>query len=264
MSKINLLGKRFGNLEVIGVAENDKNHQAQWLTRCICGNETIKRGAAIKSNKQGCGRCKSYLKEMLELDIIIDEEEEWRDVVGFEGQYEISNIGNLRGIGKGKKKGNHKSSLTKEGYYRYNLMSKEGKCTSMYVHRLVAMAFIPNPDGHKEVDHKNERKFDQRVENLRWVDHITNCNNGTRVARIQEARKGYKHSEATKQKLRERRFRLKDYIREGRTPEMIEDIKNGIGFSKFTKKYNKSGSFYYKTVSFYKINIQKDNKMEVI
>jgi hypothetical protein len=87
--------------------------------------------------------------------------EEWRDVVGYEGLYEISNMGNVRRDGCNR-------SIGGKRYCNIDLY-KDTVCKWFGVHRLVAKAFITNPDNKPEVDHINKNTKDNRVENLRWV-----------------------------------------------------------------------------------------------
>ena len=94
----------------------------------------------------------------------------WLPVVGFEGLYEVSNKGRVRSLFKGK---NRILSMFAGTYYNVNL-NKRGVHSRSDVHRLVAKAFIPNPDNLPEVNHKNEDKLDNRVENLEWVTHKYN------------------------------------------------------------------------------------------
>lgn len=75
-----------------------------------------------------------------------------------------------------------KLTKTKNGYYFVNL-SKNGAYTSHYVHRLVAEAFIPNPDNKPEVNHIDEDKSNNSVSNLEWVTRKENINSGTVIQR---------------------------------------------------------------------------------
>lgn len=83
-----------------------------------------------------------------------------------------------------------KSSFCKIGYTRVCLKTNENKRTFFYVHRLVAKAFIPNPENKPQVNHINEIKDDNRVENLEWVTALENNNHGTRNVRISKSNKG--------------------------------------------------------------------------
>ena len=105
-------------------------------------------------------------------------EEIWKDIRGYEGLYQVSNWGKIR---------NKYDKIlidkrTRFGYLRIRL-SKNGKSKQYFVHRLVAEAFIPNPNNYEQVNHKNELKYDNRVENLEWCDRKYNINYGTRNER---------------------------------------------------------------------------------
>ena len=96
-------------------------------------------------------------------------EEEWRDIKGYEGKYMVSNTGKVKSL-----KYNHtgKEGILEgldngKGYLQVELY-KDGKGKKYQIHRLVAQAFIPNPDSLPEVNHISEDKLDNRVENLEW------------------------------------------------------------------------------------------------
>lgn len=101
--------------------------------------------------------------------ILFMEEEIWKDVAGWEGKYQVSSLGNVRGIKRGKIL---KKMYTPDGYHSLSLCN--GKMTTKTVHRLVAQAFIPNPENKPEVNHKNHIRTDNRAENLEWNTHIEN------------------------------------------------------------------------------------------
>lgn len=101
----------------------------------------------------------------------------WKDVVGYEGLYEVSNLGNVRSVDfQGKKRIRLlKQATIGDGYLHVNLC-KNGVHKTGYTHRLVAQAFISNPERKPVVDHINTIRTDNRLENLRWVTQRENVN----------------------------------------------------------------------------------------
>jgi hypothetical protein len=126
------------------------------------------------------------------------------DFIGYYN-YAVSNFGRVKSLGNGKTwKGEHilKQGNSTRGYLQVCLY-KDGKPNMLQVHRLVAMAFIPNPDNLPQVNHKNEDKTDNRVENLEFCDSKYNNNYGTCRKRSAEKHKGLKHSEEARKKMSE-------------------------------------------------------------
>ena len=106
--------------------------------------------------------------------------EVWKDIDGYEGLYQISSLGRVKSTQyhHGTYERILKPKKNKTGYLSVQLC-KNGKIKYYYMHRLVAMAFLDNPYNYKEINHKNEVKTDNRVENLEWCDRKYNMNYGT-------------------------------------------------------------------------------------
>ena len=111
-------------------------------------------------------------------------EEEWKWSI--EGHYEISNFGNFRSVDRqsisyGTRMCERKGKVRKIHYVpnRYAMVDVciEGKRTTYTIHRLVALAFIPNPDNLPQVDHIDQDKHNNHVSNLRWSSHSDNQQN---------------------------------------------------------------------------------------
>ena len=107
--------------------------------------------------------------------------EVFKDVKGYEGYYEISNLGRVRSTSyKGVKI--LKPFITKKGYLNVIFCVKR-KTEHKLIHRLVAEAFIPNVNNYSTVNHKDENKLNNCVENLEWCDIKYNTNYGTCIER---------------------------------------------------------------------------------
>lgn len=98
-------------------------------------------------------------------------EELWKNIEGYEGRYQVSNMGRVKSIKpRGKDIEVFMSCCPNAMGYPIVLLSKDGKKKTLLVHRLVAKAFIPNPNEFNLINHKNEIKTDNRAENLEWCD----------------------------------------------------------------------------------------------
>lgn len=112
----------------------------------------------------------------------------WKDVVGYEGLYKVSDRGNIRSVERrdsiGRKVGGRilKPRCRRDGYLEVGLC-KNGMKKNKYAHRLVAEAFVPNPESLPEINHIDEVKDNNNVENLEWCTREHNLNHGTRNER---------------------------------------------------------------------------------
>ena len=129
----------------------------------------------------------------------------WKDIEGYEGLYQVSNKGRIKSLNRIDSRGrkvNEKilsSKPNNKGYLRVHLY-KNGKRKPFSVHRLVAIAFIPNPNNLLEVNHKDENKENNTVDNLEWCDRKYNANYGSRNERASVSNKGKKHKKHKKYK----------------------------------------------------------------
>ena len=114
----------------------------------------------------------------------------WKDIKGYEGLYQISNYGEVKSLEKKagfstRKEKILKQHLDKDGYVKVYLC-KNNKVKFLSVHRLIAEAFIPNPNNFPQINHKDENKQNNKIENLEWCTCKYNINYGTRTKRQKE------------------------------------------------------------------------------
>ena len=147
-------------------------------------------------------------------------EEIWKDIKDYEGLYQVSNLGRVKSLPNTAHKNEIilKPSIT-NGYYSVAL-NKSGKQKRVYIHRLVAEAFIPNPHNLSQVGHKDENNYktgdgcNNCVDNLEWCTQEENSNTPMRAERLKKnnhGMKGKQHTEETKQKMSEAQKGEKGY-----------------------------------------------------
>lgn len=127
--------------------------------------------------------------------------QEWKDIEGFEGLYQVSNLGNIKSLERTVIRKNGRPYFAKEkecrchpdgSGYLMAFLSKDGKLSRFKVHRLVASAFIPNLGNKPQVNHKDGNKKNNSVENLEWVTNSENIahayRNGLKHCNIKKIR----------------------------------------------------------------------------
>lgn len=128
--------------------------------------------------------------------------EKWLPIIGFDGEYLCSNLGNFKSVGKvefgnrricKRKERFLKTSKDSSGYLQIGL-SKNGKQTRYLAHRLIAQTFLGLDSERKFVNHKNGIKDDNRIENLEWVNRSENAKHSFRIGL--QSNKGEKHPSA--------------------------------------------------------------------
>ena len=179
----------------------------------------------------------------------------WKDVQGYEGLYQVSNLGRVKSLGRfvdrlasghcWQKERILKPNKTKYGYLNVRLC-KDSRTKDFKVHRLVALAFIPNPENKPQIDHINADKTNNTVNNLRWVTCKENINNPLTLVKkigknnylygknlseetkqkIRKAHLGKKISEETKEKLRGKNNPRSRSIKNLNTNEVFDSVRN--------------------------------------
>ena len=112
-------------------------------------------------------------------------EEIWKDIEGWGGKYQISTAGRVGSLARGTSMHILSQFKDKDGYMMC-LLSSGGKRYVKKVHRLVAIAFIPNPNKFPQINHKDENKANNFVDNLEWCDCKYNSNYGTHRDKLSE------------------------------------------------------------------------------
>ena len=135
----------------------------------------------------------------------------WKDVKDYEGLYQVSNLGRVKrlewkrfSLGKWQtiKEKVLKQTIGTTGYWHISL-NKNGSHNTYKVHRLVARAFIPNPDNLPCINHKDNNPLNNKVENLEWCTYKYNNNYKDHNKKLSQSRLGKKASDETRQKLRD-------------------------------------------------------------
>lgn len=164
------------------------------------------------------------------------ENEVWKPVVGYESQYQVSNLGRVKSKGFNyDSKNNHRCvvypkflSLVKSARYLSVTLTDNKKHKTIKVHRLVCQAFLPNPENKPQINHINGIRYDNRVENLEWCTAKENIKHAIENG----LRANLKGEQLTQSKLKEYEVReIKKLLSMGHRPIDIFNSK------KFSCKY---------------------------
>lgn len=117
----------------------------------------------------------------------------WKDIEGYEGRYQVSNLGRVKSLAREYKTGANQATIrmgekvmkqkVRPNKYCLVTLRRDGVVCDAYVHRLVAEAFIPNPTNRPQVNHRDENPSNNKVDNLEWCTPLENVRYGTGIAR---------------------------------------------------------------------------------
>lgn len=200
--------------------------------------------------------------------------EEWRDVVGYEGLYLVSNMGQIKNVDNTSKWYGKilKQHLQSSGFYMQAYLIKDGNRRQLLVHKIVAQAFIPNSYNLPQVNHKDEDKTNNRATNLEWCTAQHNANHGTRNNKIRNG--GFPVCEYGLDGNLIRTWKNSVYIEEiyGCAARTIHDSLSGVSkhfrghmFRKYSETYgSKIKAFDYNSMSQYYIDKMSEYNLDSI
>lgn len=192
---------------------------------------------------------KINIAEILSVDDLPNEI--WKDIPGYKGFYQASNLGRIKRMTAGKTR-EHILKQFQVGEYMSVGPSINSVKMQRRVHRLVAMAFIPNPNWFPCINHKDENKLNNTVANLEWCDVKYNCNYGTSILRCSESRKNNKYSKKV-EKVDKQGNIVAIY------PSLKECKRNGYNIRIISQLCNQKRGCRYKTHKGYFWRFHKDN-----
>lgn len=160
--------------------------------------------------------------------------EVWKDIEGYEGIYQVSNLGKIKSLYRKVFYSDGRTYTYKEKVLNWNIMKKVNRCyvhlyknserKAMLVHRVVALAFIPNPNNLPEINHINGITTDNFVSNLEWITHSENMKHGFRTGLINNTGVLHGNNIYNEDQIR----RVKKYLLESKGQAEIERL-TGVG-----------------------------------
>ena len=159
-------------------------------------------------------------------------QEIWKDVIGYEGYYQVSNLGRVKGLSRpiiGNKRGYTSEHFLKESItrgYKSVTFSVNKQHKTMKIHRLVAICFLDNPNNYPQINHKDGNKLNNCVSNLEWCDASFNNKHKYEVL-------GYKFSDETLHKLSQK---AKGRVWSEQSRENLSNVLKGKRKPKLQKK----------------------------
>ena len=143
-------------------------------------------------------------------------QEIWKDIENFEGMYQVSNFGRVRSVDRfdsiGRlQKGNIKAIRDNGHGYKVVQMYKDNKPKIGYIHRLVATAFLENPDNKPEVHHIDSDRSNNKLENLQWVTSKENNNFPEHIKSMKKNPNWLKNSKSAMAKARDKAIVVNSY-----------------------------------------------------
>jgi hypothetical protein len=144
-------------------------------------------------------------------------QEIWKSIEGFEGLYEVSNLGNVRSLPRTVKNryfpGKNRSLTSQKTGYKAVTLTGKGKRITDYVHRLVAKAFIANPENKPAINHIDSDRTNNNVMNLEWCTFQENIDHAAKVGSFNNVGEHHPQSILTEKDVKEIRNRYKKHCR---------------------------------------------------